>query len=453
LSILPPLAANSRQTALAALRDVVRGAYADTALEKKLKRVDLSALDRHLTTELFYGTVRRQRTLNALIDRLTRKPEKDTSDLRLILQIGLYQLRYMDRIPESAAVNTTVELAKQNGLKGLAPVVNGILRQYIRQADEFQGAWDDSASLAGQIAVEQSFPDWLIAHWLETLGEESTIHLCQAFNQSPSIDLRVNQLQIDRDTVLEALTTAGITAEPLDYLTHGIRLTGKVGAIPALPGYDEAWWTVQESSAQLVTMLLDPQPGEVIADACAAPGGKTTHIAELMGDRGVVWSIDPTPSRLKKITQNCQRLGLTSVQIREGDSRSQPDLVGKLDRVLLDAPCSGLGTLHRRADARWRKTPADVLALSKLQKELLASCASWVKPGGVLVYATCTVHPAENEEVILPFLEAHPAWRIDRPQNEFMASLTSAEGWMKTWLHEQQMDGFFMVRLVKGGLQ
>jgi 16S rRNA (cytosine967-C5)-methyltransferase len=212
LSILPPLAANSRQTALAALRDVVRGAYADTALEKKLKRVDLSALDRHLTTELFYGTVRRQRTLNALIDRLTRKPEKDTSDLRLILQIGLYQLRYMDRIPESAAVNTTVELAKQNGLKGLAPVVNGILRQYIRQADEFQGAWDDSASLAGQIAVEQSFPDWLIAHWLETLGEESTIHLCQAFNQSPSIDLRVNQLQIDRDTVLEALTTAGITA-------------------------------------------------------------------------------------------------------------------------------------------------------------------------------------------------------------------------------------------------
>ncbi len=453
MSILPPLAANSRQTALAALRDVVRGAYADTALEKKLRRVNLSALDRQLTTELFYGTVRQQRTLNALIDRLTRKPEKDTSDLRLILQIGLYQLRYMDRIPESAAVNTTVELAKQNGLKGLAPVVNGILRQYIRQADEFQGNWDNSNSLVGQIAVAQSFPDWLIAHWLEILGQESTLQLCQAFNQSPTIDLRVNQLQVNSDTVLDALTAVGVTAIPLDYLTHGIRLTGKVGAIPALPGYDAGWWTVQESSAQLVTQLLNPQPGEIIVDACAAPGGKTTHIAELMGDRGVVWAIDPTPSRLKKITQNCHRLGLTSVQIREGDSRSQPDLVGMIDRVLLDAPCSGLGTLHRRADARWRKTPADVLALSQLQGELLASCASWVKPGGVLVYATCTVHPAENEAVIVPFLQTHPEWQIDKPQNEFMASLASADGWIKTWLHEHQMDGFFMVRLVRGGLQ
>jgi 16S rRNA (cytosine967-C5)-methyltransferase len=453
LSILPPLAPNPRQTALAALRDVVRDAYADAALDKKLRKVQLSALDRQLATEIFYGAVRRQRTLNALIDRLTRKPEKETSDLRLILQIGLYQLRYMDRIPESAAVNTTVELAKQNGLKGLAPVVNGILRQYIRQADEFQGAWDDSESLAQQIAVEQSFPDWLIAHWLEVLGEDATIALCQAFNQSPPIDLRVNQLQIDRDAVLEALQVAGVEAMPLDYLTQGIRLTGKVGAIPALPGYDQAWWTVQESSAQLVTTLLDPQPGEVIADACAAPGGKTTHIAELMADRGVIWSIDPTPSRLKKITQNCQRLGLTSVQIREGDSRSQPDLVGMIDRVLLDAPCSGLGTLHRRADARWRKTPENVLELSQLQKELLVSCASWVKPGGMLVYATCTVHPAENEKVILPFLAAYPEWSIERPQPAFLASLASPEGWIKTWLHEHQLDGFFMVRLVRGRLQ
>jgi 16S rRNA (cytosine967-C5)-methyltransferase len=453
LLILPPLAPNPRQTALAALRDVVRGAYADVALEKKLRRVKLSALDRHLATEIFYGAVRRQRTLNAVIDRLTRKPENDTSDLRLILQIGIYQLRYMDRIPASAAVNTTVELAKQNGLKGLAPVVNGILRQYIRQEEEFQGAWDDSDSLAGQIAVEQSFPDWLITHWLKILGEENTIHLCQAFNQSPPIDLRVNPLQVDRNTVLAALETAGIAAISLDYLTHGIRLTGKVGSIPALPGYDQAWWTVQESSAQLVTTLLDPQPGETIADACAAPGGKTTHIAELMQDRGVVWSIDPTPSRLKKITQNCERLGLTSVQIREGDSRSQPDLVGMIDRVLLDAPCSGLGTLHRRADARWRKTYENVLELGQLQKELLASCATWVKPGGVLVYATCTVHPTENEEVILPFLATHPEWSIEPPRNEFLASLASPAGWITTWLHEHQMDGFFMVRLVRGRLQ
>lgn len=288
---------------------------------------------------------------------------------------------------------------------------------------------------------------------MEVLGEAGTIALCETFNQSPTIDLRVNRRQVDRETVLQAFAAAGVAALPLDYLPQGIRLTGKVGAIPDLPGYTEAWWTVQDSSTQLVSLLLDPQPGEVIADACAAPGGKTTHIAELMADRGVIWSIDPTASRLKKITQNCQRLGLSSVQTREGDSRSQPDLVGQVDRVLLDAPCSGLGTLHRRADARWRKTPATVLELSRLQQELLESCASWVKPGGVLVYATCTIHPAENEEVIWPFLQTHPEWAIEQPAGELWSKFLGTEGWVKTWPHQQQMDGFFMVRLVKGKIQ
>jgi 16S rRNA (cytosine967-C5)-methyltransferase len=443
----PVPTSDPRSVALAALRQVVRGAHADNALDKAGNRANLSNLDRQLATELVYGTVRQQRTLNVLIDQLLRKPEKPTSDLRLLLQLGIYQLRYMDRIPPSAAVNTTVNLAKANGLAGLASLTNGVLREYQRRQESLVSNWHQSKTVVERIGVEYSFPDWLVAHWLEVLGETGTIELCKYFNQSPAIDLRVNRLKTDRQTVLTALMTAGISAEPIDYLDQGLRLSGRVGAIPRLPGYDEAWWSVQDSSAQLVAQLLDPQPGEVVIDACAAPGGKTTHIAELMNDQGTIWAIDASANRLKQVTQNCQRLGLNTVQIRVGDGRQQPDLVGVADRVLLDAPCSGLGTLHRRADARWQKTPANVQELSKLQGELLAHCATWLKPGGVLVYATCSVHPAENQEVILPFLAAHPHWQI-QPPSGFLSSFADATGCITIWPHQQQMDGFFMVRLM-----
>jgi 16S rRNA (cytosine967-C5)-methyltransferase len=440
------LSTNPRLIACFALRKVVRGIHADQALEQASHCHYLSSLDRQLATELVYGAVRQQRTLNALIDRLLRKPEKPISDLRLLLQIGIYQLRYMDRIPPSAAVNTTVELAKSLGLPGLASLVNGVLRTYQRQQNSLQRDWYQGQSVAEQIGVEYSFPDWLIEYWLTTLGQEQTIALCNTFNQAPAIDLRVNSAKVDRTTVLEALKTVGVNAQPIEYLEQGIRLTGKVGAIPRLPGYEEAWWTVQESSAQLVSLLLNPQPGETIVDACAAPGGKSTHIAELIGDRGEIWAIDAVESRLRKVTQNCQRMGLNSIQTRVGDARQQIDLVGKADRVLLDAPCSGLGTLHRRADARWQKTAANIQELGQLQAELLTSCATWVKSGGSLVYATCTVHPTENAEVVLPFLATHPEWQIQQPTG-FLQTLADSKGCITIWPHQQQMDGFFMVRL------
>jgi 16S rRNA (cytosine967-C5)-methyltransferase len=195
-------------------------------------------------------------------------------------------------------------------------------------------------------------------------------------------------------------------------------------------------------------LLLEPQPGEVVIDACAAPGGKTTHIAELMGDNGTVWACDSTASRLKKLQQNAQRLNLTSIKICTGDSRNLPKFTNLADRVLLDAPCSGLGTLHRRADARWRQTPETVGELSTLQGQLLESVATWVKPGGTLVYATCTLHPLENEGVIQPFLDTHPNWQIaPPPPNSPAAAFTTPDGWLKVWPHRHNMDGFFMVRL------
>ncbi|GAC1495312.1 MAG: 16S rRNA (cytosine(967)-C(5))-methyltransferase [Chamaesiphon sp.] len=437
---------NPRQLAFLALRSVHKGAFADVALDRVLKTAGITGADRGLVTELVYGSVRRLRSLDALIDQLgKKKANRQPPDLRTILHLGLYQLCYLSQIPAAAAVNSAVELAKLNGFSGLTGVVNGMLRQYIRSQEPLQLPENQIERLG----VLHSFPDWIIQVWLEQLGLEETEHLCTWMNQSPAIDLRVNPLRARVEEVEAALLDAGITVNRVNYLPQALRLTESIGAIQQLPGFREGWWTVQDSSAQLVSYLLAPQSGEVVIDACAAPGGKTTHIAELMEDKGTVWACDHTDSRLKRLHENAQRLNLQSIRICTGDSRYLWQFANSsADRVLLDAPCSGLGTLHRRADARWRQTPATVQELSVLQGQLLEAVATWVKPGGILVYATCTLHPLENEGVIQPFLARHPNWQIEPPHpTSPAAAFTTVAGWLKVWPHQYEMDGFFMVRL------
>ncbi len=445
---------NPRQLAFIALRDIHRrGAFTDIALDRVLRTAKLNSADRGLVTELVYGSVRRARTLDALIDQLgKKKAHQQPPDLRTIIHIGLYQLRYQQRIPPSAAVNTTVELAKENGFKGLTGVVNGLLRQYVRLAANSADPLQLLQEPVQRLGVLHSFPDWIIQMWLEQLGVEETQQLCEWLNQSPTIDLRVNPLRVSTEEVEAAMQSAGVDVRRVPHLPQALRVIGGTGTIQHLPGFNEGWWTIQDSSAQLVSHLLDPQTGEVVIDACAAPGGKTTHIAELMADEGKIWACDARASRLKKLQENAQRLQLKSIQICTGDSRNFTQFTNSADRVLLDAPCSGLGTLHRRPDIRWRITPATVQELSVLQEELLEQAATWVKPGGVLVYATCTLHPQENENVIQPFLERHSQWQIEPPLlNSFLTAFSTPQGWIKVWPHQYQMDGFFMVRLKRIG--
>ncbi|WP_414527119.1 16S rRNA (cytosine(967)-C(5))-methyltransferase [Nodularia chucula] len=442
---------NPRQIAFHALRDVHKGAYADVALNRVLQKVNLPNHDRRLLTELVYGSVRRQRTLDALIDQLgSKKSHQQPKDLRSILHLGLYQLRYQERIPPSAAVNTTVQLAKENGFSGLTGFVNGLLRQYIRLGEKLPEPLQLPENPVSRLGILYSFPDWIIQVWLDELGLEQTELLCDWMNQTPTIDLRINPLRTTIADVEAALQTADVLVKRIPNLPQALRLIGSSGAINNLPGFSEGWWSVQDASAQLVGYLLDPQAGEVVIDACAAPGGKTTHIAELMGDEGEIWACDRTASRLRKLKENAQRLHLQSIQICTGDSRNLPQFYDKGDRLLLDAPCSGLGTLHRHADARWRQTPDSVAELSSLQAELLAHTSEFVKPGGVLVYATCTLHPAENEAVISTFLANHPHWQIQPPSiNSRDYTYATPQGWVKVWPHRHNMDGFFMVRLRK----
>ena len=461
---------SSRQQALIALRDVHKGAYADVALDRAIRKVDLPDNERRLVTELLYGSVRRQRTLDFIIDSLAKKKShQQPLLLRSILHLGLYQLQFQERIPPSAAVNTTVQLAKDNGFSGLSGFVNGLLRKYIRlgegerEGGEGEEGVEGEESKKNQIipielpenAVERlgilySFPDWIVNVWIEQFGFFETEKLCEWMNRTPSIDLRVNQLCSSVEQVEAALQERSISSQRLANLPHALRLLSSAGAIKNLPGFNQGWWTVQDSSAQLVSYLLDPQPNEVVIDACAAPGGKTTHIAEMMGDTGKILACDRTESRLRKLQQNTQRLNLKSIEICVGDSRELNQFKDSADKVLLDVPCSGLGTLHRHADARFRQTPQNIEELSILQGELLLHTSTFVKDSGWLVYSTCTLHPAENEGVIKSFLESHPNWEIKPPDTDsLMREYETNEGWIKVLPHKHNMDGFFMVRLRK----
>lgn len=460
---------SARQLAFSALKSVYqKDAFADVAVERVFAASpELDGRDRHLITQLVYGTIRRQRTLDAWIDQLAQKPAaQQPPNLRLILHLGLYQLYYLDQIPPSAAVNTTVDLAKTNGFPGLAGFVNGLLRQALRHLEQHQDlSGSQERVLAARalssdlkqavdpvqaIAIQNSYPDWIVQTWVDQFGIAEAEQLCEWFNQPPHIDLRVNRLQTTVETVMEAMAIAGITTQPIPHLPNGLRLPQGIGAIQTLPGFKEGWWSVQDASAQLVGYLLDPQPGEVVIDACAAPGGKTTHLAELMNDQGEIWACDRYPARLKKVQENAARLNLQSIQIQAGDSRTLEQFIGKADRVLVDAPCSGLGTLHRHADARWRQSAEKVGELAQLQGELLRQAATWVKSKGVLVYATCTLHPLENEQVVTSFLQQHPQWQLESVScmADIQPFVTEA-GWLKVLPHRENMDGFFMVRLLR----
>ena len=358
------------------------------------------------------------------------------------MHLGLYQLLASDRVPPSAAVSTTVELAKRGGLARLAPVVNGLLRSVLRLRENGQSLAILAApdgDPATTLGIKHSLPDWLAKDLLSWLPADRAESFAQACNASPSLDLRVNRLRSSTEAVQQALATVGITTTALDGLPWGLSVQGRCGDLRQLPGYAEGHWCVQDRAAQRIVPLLHPQPGEHILDACAAPGGKSTHLAELMDDSGVVLAVDRGEARLRRVLRNSERLGLQSIQPRHADlltlADQDPSLCRSFDRILLDAPCSGLGTLARHADARWRMSPEAITDLVGLQQRLLDATVPLLRPGGQLVYATCTVHPSENDEQIAAFVRRHPGWQLQ-------------EQW-QSWPGEQQGggDGFFAALL------
>nr|AUG32222.1 Sun protein (Fmu protein) [Paulinella longichromatophora] len=404
----------SREVAWRVLLAVAAGAYANLALERELGRNFLLPGDSGLATELAYGSIRRRLTLDYWLNQLGKIPtSKQSPPLRWLLHIGLYQLLFIERVPSAAAINSTVEIAKRCGLKSLAPVVNGILRNAHRiQQSGLPLIVPDK--LSSKLSVTHSLPEWLVRKLLVWRSQSGLEAFTLACNDSPQIDLRINPLRASREQVLKDFIAKGINAQPLPELPQGIQVSGRLGNLQTLPGFQTGHWCVQDRAAQWISPLLDVQPGHRVLDACAAPGGKSTHLAEIMGNTGELWAIDRSKGRLHRVRDNAQRLGLTIINTLLADGTTllykKPEWHQTFDRILIDAPCSGLGTLARHPDARWRINDSNIETLVQTQCQLLARLILLLKPGGRLVYATCTVNPEENEDQVSNFLNSTTAW-------------------------------------------
>jgi len=420
-------------------------------LERALSATDLSPLDRAFITELVYGVLRRRGYLDWVIGRFSaRARQRQSIKLKNLLRLGSYQLLFLDRVPASAAVDESVRLAKAFGGKAVAGFVNAVLRAVTRaETIPLPDPTDDPVL---HISVKHSHPEWLVKRWLRRLGPERTVALCIANNEIPPVTVRVNSLRTSREALAAELKSEGIEVTPCRVSTAGLKLRG-VADLRQLSAYQRGDFYIQDEAAQLVGFTVDPTPGERLLDACAAPGGKSTHLAELMGDRGEITAADADPKRLERIVQNASRLGLGSVRPIAVDATRSLEALGKVpyDRVLVDAPCSGLGILRRNPEAKWYKNETSIGKMAAFQSSILDRVAPRLKPGGVLVYSTCTTEPEENEELIGAFLAGHRDFRIDSQRTVWFDTpeLVTPEGYLSTLLNPYQMDQFFVAKLTK----
>jgi 16S rRNA (cytosine967-C5)-methyltransferase len=428
-----------------------RNSYADILVDRALRTADLDQRDRALLTELTYGTLRWRGTIDARLERYLNRPLARTDPLiRNLLRLASYQLLYLDRVPGYAAVNEAVELAKRHGGRTAAGFVNGVLRSLVR--DVSRGAAFDEEKSAVALAVKHSHPEWLVRRWLDEFGPREAQALMQANNEKPTLTVRVNTLRCTRDDLLTRFTSAGIAAAATPRSPVGIALRS-AGIVEQLLGFDDGLFQVQGEASQLVSYLLAPEPGERILDACAAPGGKTTQIAELMKDRGEVVALDRSAPGVEKICANVNRLGLKSVRAVVGDA-TQPlaaSIAAHYDRILIDAPCSGLGTLRGHPEIKWHRDPKDIQRLSRLQTKIVDRTARYLKPGGVLVYSTCTLSREENEGNIAAFLARHCEFELEDaagylpPQAKRMVHGL----FFQALPQRDNTDGFFAARLTR----
>ena len=386
--------------------------YADLLLDHHLRSDDFNDADRSLLTELTYGTLRwRGKIDSKLLPFLNRSLAETDSFNRNLLRVTLYQLLFLDRIPAYAAVNEAVKIAKATQ-PGSASFVNGVLRSFLRHLAK-GGMPTDTQSSVANLADEYSHPQWLVNRWREYFGDEQAKALMLASNQKTSLVVRTNLGKTSRKELLACWHEQDIAAEASAVSPQAIRLPSGV-SIEMLPGFNNGLFQVQSEASQLVSYLVGPASGDLVLDACAAPGGKATHLAELIGDQGNIVAIDTSARGVERIEQNAQRLGLATIQAECANaSKALPNhLAGPYDCILVDAPCSGLGTLRSHPEIKWQRDDSDIARLAALQARIVQSVAQYLKVGGVLVYSTCTLTVDENERVVDNFLRENSRFEL-----------------------------------------
>lgn len=442
----------ARETALKILYDInENNAYSNISVNKHLENDKLREIDRSFATELVYGTVKWLIEIDYIIDKFSSVKLKKLSPwIKNILRVGIYQLLHTDKIPVSAACNTSVDLAKRYGHQASSRFVNAVLRNVAKNADSIP--YPDKNNINEYFSIKYSHPTWLVDKWIKLFGNEFTEELLKSNNVVPDFTIRTNTLKIIRDRLLESLNEEGIKAEAGKYLDEAIVLENP-SSISRLETFRNGYFQVQDESSMLCAKVLDPKEGELVIDVCSAPGGKATHMAQLMNNKGTIIARDVHPHKLKLIENAAIRLGIDIIKTEVFDALNIDEkLVDKADKVLVDAPCSGLGIIRKKPDIKNSRTISELTEIVSLQREILYKASQYVKIGGCLVYSTCTIQPEENIEIVNEFLEQNKGYKLigfEKLLPEKLQIDTSKEGYIQLYPNINQTDGFFISKIIR----
>lgn len=441
---------NVRESVVSILEQIEKNqSYSNLLLNNVIKKNQIATKDIGLLTELTYGTLQRKMTLDYYLEPFIKNPKKLENWVKQLLRMTLYQMLYLDKIPDRAAIHEAVEIAKKRGHKGISGMVNGVLRSLQREGIRDMDEIKDEVE---RLSIETSHPTWLVRRWIEQFGYNKAKEMCEINLTAPMQTARINTNKITREACIKRLSEEGFQVEESVVVPEAIKCLK--GNLAHSESFREGLITIQDESSMLVAYALGIEQNETILDACAAPGGKSTHIAEKLEETGQVISLDLHEHKVKLINENAVRLGLTNIETKAMDSRKvQEEFEGKtFDRILLDAPCSGLGVMRRKPDMKYTKKEEDLNRLQSIQLQLLDSVTPLLKPGGTLVYSTCTIDRSENDEVVTSFLQKHIDFEgdlsvIERMPKAIQPLMTDFQ--LQIFPQDFGSDGFYIASLRK----
>ena len=437
---------NCRKVAINILERIINeGAYSNIILSNELNNSDLSDKDKALVTEIVYGTLRRLKTIDTIIASFVKDISIMDKKILNILRVAVYQMNYLDKVPSYAACNEAVEEAKEISDKD-SKLVNGILRNFVKKEGKFDIIFRNKID---EIAFDLSFEPWMVRMFIKQYGEHEALEILEGLNNTPKMTVRVNSIKGDYEEVYEELEEAGYNIEEGCICPEAISIKGGKG-IENNQAFVDGKITVQDESAMLISPLLDLEEGMKVLDLCCAPGGKTTHIGELLNNTGEVLGFDLHENKLELVKENYERLGITNIKLAQMDAtKLDVKLVSYADRVLLDVPCSGIGIIRKKPEIKWTKKRKDLKEIVEVQREILENAWEYLKTGGVMVYSTCTLNKEENEENIKWFLSKHKDATIEKVFIGKGANLCYDQMGTLTILPNEYMDGFFVAKIKK----
>lgn len=442
---------DSREVALNILIDInANGAFSNYSINKHLRRKE-NIRDENLIREIVYGVIENLSYIDCIISKSSKIKIKKIQPIILeILRMGVYQIAFMDKIPDRAAVNEAVNLSKKRGHKGVSGYVNGVLRNVSRNKEELMKV--DQKDSIDYLSIKYSHPKWMIEMWLEEYGYEFTEKLCKENNSKPRLNLRVNTSKITREELKERLSSYGYTIHETPYAKDGLIIDNPI-RITEIEEYKLGLFIIQDESSMLVAQIANPKENRLVLDMCSAPGGKSTHMGQIMNNKGQIISRDIYEHKLKLVRQNANRLDIKIIKTEIFDAmKLDESLIGKVDYCIVDAPCSGLGIIRRRPEIKWNRKKKDIEELGEIQWRILDNAKRYVKPGGIIIYSTCTIERGENLDRVNKFLSENKQFQLIGFEDlicskENMES--SKEGYIELFPHIHNTDGFFIAKIQK----